>query len=91
MIKISHLGRKGYGNVLVGRTVDGNGNALGENVVVSALKGWDLSETVDLAVVIGDTLAWLGVNNLEVELVGLGDSKDSGGTGVTLGRKSVIV
>lgn len=86
MNKISHLLTEGgyeTGYALV-RTVDGDGDALGENVVVGALEGWDLSKAVELLVVVADTLGWLGVDNLEVELVGLGDSHDGSGAGVAL-------
>ena len=66
------------------RTVDGNGNALGEDVAVGALEGGDLAELVDLEVLGVDTLGRLGVNNVKVEVVGLCDGQQGGGTGVAL-------
>lgn len=71
---------------LIGRTVDGNGNALGENVAVGALEGGDLSELVQLEVLSGNTLGRLGVDNFKVKAVGLGDSTQGGGAGVALGQ-----
>lgn len=69
---------------LIGRTVDGNGNALGENVAVGALESRDLSELVQLEVLSRDTLGRLSVDNLKIELVGLCDSAQGGGAGVAL-------
>ena len=66
------------------RTVDGNGNALGEDVAVGTLEGRDLAELVELEVLSLDTLGRLGVNNVKVEAVGLCDGQQGGGTGVTL-------
>ena len=66
------------------RTVDGNGHALAQNVAICALKGWDLAELVEFAVVVRDTLGWLGVDNVEVELVCLGDSEEGSGARVVL-------
>jgi hypothetical protein len=66
------------------RTVDGNGNALGEDVAVGTLEGGDLAELVELEVLGVDTLGRLGVNNVKVEAVGLCDGQQGGGTGVTL-------
>lgn len=72
------------GGAIGRRTVDGNGNALGEDVAVSALEGGDLAELVELEVLGVDTLGRLGVNNVKVEAVGLCDGQQGGGTGVTL-------
>jgi hypothetical protein len=66
------------------RTVDGNGNALGEDVAVGTLEGGDLAELVELEVLSLDTLGRLGVNDVKVEAVGLCDGQQGGGTGVTL-------
>jgi len=66
------------------RTVDGNGNALAQDVAIGALKGWDLAELVEKAVVVRDTLGWLGVDDVEVELVCLGDSEEGSGARVVL-------
>ena len=65
-------------------TVDGNGHGLSQDVAVSALEGRDLAQLVELLVVIADTLGWLGVDNLEVETIGLCDSEDGGGARVAL-------
>jgi hypothetical protein len=66
------------------RTVDGDGNALGEDVAVGTLEGGDLAELVELEVLGVDTLGRLGVNNVKVEVVGLCDGQQGGGTGVAL-------
>lgn len=71
------------------RTVDGNGNALGEDVAVGTLEGGDLAELVELEVLGLDTLGRLGVNDVKVEAVGLCDGQQGGGTGVTLRKESV--
>jgi hypothetical protein len=71
------------------RTVDGNGNALGEDVAVGTLEGGDLAELVELEVLSLDTLGRLGVNDVKVEAVGLCDGQQGGGTGVTLRKESV--
>lgn len=66
------------------RTVDGNGNALVENIAVSADEGWDLAELVQLQVLRRDTFSWLGLNNIEFDVIGLCNSTNGGGAGVTL-------
>ena len=71
------------------RTVDGNGHALGQNVAISALECGNLAELVELQVVRRDTLGWLGVDILEVKLVGLCDSENGGGAWVALFQVSV--
>ncbi|TIA29845.1 hypothetical protein D6C78_09973 [Aureobasidium pullulans] len=73
------------------RTVDGNGNALGEDVAVGTLEGGDLAELVELEVLGLDTLGRLGVNDVKVEAVGLCDGQQGGGTGVTLRKESTIM
>jgi hypothetical protein len=72
------------------RTVDGNGNALGQDVTVSTLKGRDLGELVELEVLVADTLGRLGVDNVEVQAVGLCDGQQGSGTGVTLRRSQSV-
>lgn len=57
-------------------TVDGDGNALAQDVAVGALEGRDLAELVEQAVVIADALGGLGVDLLDLEVVGLGDGED---------------
>src|SRR4051794_21454787 len=66
------------------RTVNGNGNTLVESVAISTYEGWDLAELVDLEVLGGDTLGWLSLNDLNVDVVGLSHSANGGGAGVTL-------
>jgi hypothetical protein len=66
------------------RTVDCDGNALGEDEAVLALEGWDLSELVELQVLGRDTLSRLSGNELDIETVLLCDSEEGGGTRVTL-------
>ena len=65
-------------------TVDGNGDALDQNVAVGALKGRDLAELVELLVLIADTLGWLSVDELKLETVGFRDGRDGGGARVAL-------
>ena len=67
-----------------GLTVDGNGHALAQDVAISALERGDLAELVQLAVVVADALGRLGVDLLELDVVGLGDSVDGRGAGVAL-------
>jgi len=67
-----------------GPTVDGNGNALGENVAIGTLKGRDFTELVELQILGRDTLGRLSVDNLELEVVCLCDCEDGGAAGVTL-------
>jgi len=66
------------------RTVDGNGDALVKGVAVSTNESRDLAQLVDLEVLGGDTFGWLGLNDLNVDVVGLCDSTDGRGARVTL-------
>lgn len=66
------------------RTVDGDSNALGEEVAVAALKSRDAAQFVELAVVVRDTLARVGVDKLDVEVVGLRDGEQRHGARVAL-------
>ena len=70
-----------------GLTVDGNGHALGQDVAIGALESRDLAELVQLAVVVANALGRLGVDLLELDVVGLGDSVDGRGAGVALLRR----
>jgi hypothetical protein len=65
-------------------TVDGDGDALGEDEAVSALKGRDLAELVELEVVGGHTLRRLRVDKLNVEAVLLCDREKRRGARVAL-------
>lgn len=66
------------------RTVDGNGNALGEVVAISTDKGGDLAQLVDLQVVGRDASGGVGLDNLNVEAILLGDSDDGLGARLAL-------
>lgn len=55
-----------------------------ESVAVSTDESWDLAEAVELQVLGRDTLGWLGLNDLEFDIVGLCDSADGSGAGVAL-------
>lgn len=57
-------------------TVDGNGNALVEDVAVSADEGRDLAELVKLEVLSRDTLRGLSLDKLDVDVVGLSHCKN---------------
>jgi hypothetical protein len=65
-------------------TVHGNGNALGQDVAVGALKGGDLAELVELQILGRDALLGGRLNRLDVEIVLLGDSEQSRGARVAL-------
>lgn len=65
------------------RTVDGDGNALAQGEAILANKGRVLAQRVSLLVLSRD-LASLNEGDVEVEVVGLGDSLDGGGTGLVL-------
>tara|TARA_R110002060_G_scaffold12882_6_gene18349 strand:+ start:231 stop:482 length:252 start_codon:yes stop_codon:yes gene_type:complete len=72
------------GALVWARTVDGNGNALVESVTISTDKGRDLAELVDFEVFGGNALRWLSLNDLDVDIIGLGHSANGGGAGVAL-------
>jgi hypothetical protein len=65
-------------------TVDGDGDALMESVTISADKGWDLPKLVDLEVLGGEAFRRLGLDDLEVNVVRLGNGTNSSGAGVAL-------
>lgn len=70
------------------RTVDSDGNALGESKAIVAKESGNLAEGAGLLVLSGG-IASLGLDNLEVEIVGLRNGEDAGGAGVLLrGRKT---
>jgi hypothetical protein len=58
-------------------TVDGDGNALVDRIAVGADEGWDLAELVDLEVLSGNTLGRLGLDDFDIDVVGLCNSADS--------------
>lgn len=59
------------GGVKCKRTVDGDGNSLVEGETISTDKGWDFAELVDLEVLSRDTLGWLGLDDIELDVIGL--------------------
>lgn len=68
----------------VALTVDCNGNALAENVAIVALERGNLAQLVQLAVVGTDTLRRLSVDEIEFDVVGLGDGEEGGCAWVAL-------
>jgi len=58
-------------------TVDGDGNALVEGIAVGPDEGWDLAELVDLEILSGNTLGRLGLDDFDIDVVGLCNSADS--------------
>lgn len=69
---------------LTSHTVDRDGNALVENESIGSNEGGDLSESVDLQVLGGDTLGDVLEDLLDVKAVGLGHNLEGGGAGVVL-------
>lgn len=65
------------------RTVDGNGDALGERVAILAEEGRDLAERAGLEV-LRRGLGGIGGDALEVDAVGLRDHRNGGAAGVVL-------
>lgn len=55
------------------RTVNGNSDALSENVAILTDEGRDLAELVDLEILSRNTFSWLSLDDLEVDVVGLGN------------------
>jgi hypothetical protein len=55
-----------------------------EDVAISTDEGWDLAELVDLEVLWGDVLADRGVNDLEIDVVCLGNCTNGSRAGVAL-------
>lgn len=64
-------------------TVDGDGNALVENVTVGALEGRDLAQLVELQV-LGGGLGGVDIDDVELEVVGLRNGADGRAPGVVL-------
>lgn len=77
-------------------TVDGDGNGLGEDESIGANKGWDLAEWVDLEKLGIDTVDDIGVDELEVDVVGNSNCLDGSGAwvsvnGVKLSERHFVV
>lgn len=68
----------------VALTVHGDGDGLGENEAILALKGGHLAELVQLQVLLREALGGLSVDKLDIESVLLCDSKKGCGAGVAL-------
>lgn len=71
---------------LATRTVDGNGNNLGQVEAVGTLESRDLAEGLDLAVLsagVGNGIG-LSLNQLNVQVVVLGSDQDGEGAPVLL-------
>ena len=58
------------------RTVNGDGNALVESVAIGTDEGWDLSKAIELQVFSWNTLGWLGLDDLELDIVCFRNSLD---------------
>ncbi len=67
-----------------GLTVDRNGNSLREDEAISTDKGWDLAEWVDLEELSIDTVDDIGIDNLEIDVVGDSDGLDGDAAWVAL-------
>jgi len=72
------------------RTVDGDGEDLREDEAISTNECGNASELVDLAVVGRDTSARVGLDEFDVELVGLGHGQETDSARVAL-KKEVLV
>ena len=71
-------------------TVDGDSDALRQNVAVSTLESGDLSERVYLEVFGTDALGGLLVDELDVETVGFRDHQEGGSAGVVLAKEMSV-
>ncbi len=67
-------------------TVDGDCNALGKDVAIAALEGGNSPQLVQLAIVVihANTLMWYGLDEIDVEFVGFGNSQKGAGAWVVL-------
>jgi hypothetical protein len=68
------------------RTVDGNGDNLGQSEAIGTLEGGDLAKGLDLEVLGAgvNSRVGLGFDQLQVEVVVLGSDQDGDGTTVLL-------
>jgi hypothetical protein len=66
------------------RTVDGNGNALGQSEAILAEEGRDLAQRMSLEVLNG-RVGSVSLDDGEVDVVGLRNHLDGGRAGVVLG------
>src|ERR1700744_5087247 len=74
-------------------TVDGNSNSLAQNVTIAALEGGDAAELIELAIVVAevDALAWVGGDEVDLEVVRLGDDESWVGAWVALAVSMSVV
>jgi hypothetical protein len=85
---IVHRGRWWSGK-REGRTVDGDGNGLAEDVAITALEGRDAAEPVELAVVLAHAVdSRVGVDEIDLEVVGLCNHEIDSGAWVVLASNS---
>lgn len=57
-----------------------------QSVAIGTNESWDFSKLVYLEVVGRDAFSWFGLNNFEVDVVGLGHCTDGSGAGIALRR-----
>lgn len=82
---MSHHFTKKINGILVGsHTVNGDGDCLGQLVAISADKGGNFAQRVELEIVLGELMWWFRVDYVEIELVGLGYYSNCSGTYVSL-------
>jgi hypothetical protein len=55
-----------------------------ESVSIGTDKGWHLSKLVEFEILSRDTLGWLGLDDLELDIVGLRNGANGSRAGVTL-------
>ena len=80
-----HEVKEGFGQSIGERTVYGDCNTLGQFVAICTHKRWYSSEFIDLQIFKTERLLGsIGVNNLEVKLVGLSDGSNRCGACVSL-------
>lgn len=79
----AEIGGAIFGRTWLRRTIDGDGNALGEDIAVSADEDGDLGELVVLGE-LGGRVGGVNHNPLDIEVVGLSDGQDGRRAGVVL-------
>jgi hypothetical protein len=84
---LGHHEGRGSGHAITSkcqaRTVDGDGNRLGENEAVLALEGGDLAQRVSLEV-LDARLGRIGIDEVQLNVVGLSNRLDGSAAGVVL-------
>ena len=69
-------------------TVNHNGNTFCEFIAVGANKGRDSAKRIDLQVVLREVVVRIRLNDLEFQIVGLGDSENGSSACITLYKNS---